>query len=79
MFDEETFITEGDIEANFGNESVKPTISFVVEDDGKTLVLNFTGVLYESDDTVNWTEVKGAESPFKVDITQGKKFYRCAQ
>ena len=73
-FDEETFTTEGDTEANFG---VEPTISYVV--DGKTLVLNFTGTLYESEDTVNWTEVEGAESPFRVDISQGKRFYRCVK
>ena len=74
MFDEETFTIEGDTEANFGTE---PTISYVV--DGKTLILNFTGTLYESEDTVNWTEVEGAQSPFIVDTTKGKKFYRCAQ
>ena len=73
-FDEETQATSGDTEANFGGS---PIINYVV--DGKTLILNFTGTLYESEDTVNWTEVEGAQSPFRVDISQGKKFYRCAQ
>ena len=71
MFDEETFTIEGDTEAVF-----RPVIHFILEDGGKTLVLDFVGTLYESEDTVNWTEVEGAESPFKVDVTQGKKFYR---
>ena len=74
MFDEETFTIEGNTEAVF-----RPVIHFILEDGGKTLVLNFVGTLYESEDTVNWTEVEGAESPFIVDTSKGKKFYRCAQ
>ena len=53
--------------------------NFVVEDDGETLVLDFEGILYESDDAVNWRIVEGANAPFKVDITRGKKFYRCVK
>lgn len=79
MFDEETFTTEGDTEANFGAEPVKPDISFVVEGDGTSLVLEFVGTLYESDDAVNWRVVEGARAPFTVNITKGKKFYRCAK
>ncbi len=71
MLDEETFTIEGDIEAIFG-----PAINFVVEDDGETLVLDFEGILYESDDAVNWRIVEGAKAPFKVDTSHGKKFYR---
>ena len=74
MFDEETFTIEGDTEAIF-----RPVVHFVMEDDGKTLILNFTGTLYENEDTVTWTEVEGAESPFIVDTTKGKKFYRCVK
>ncbi|MBO4715661.1 MAG: SUMF1/EgtB/PvdO family nonheme iron enzyme, partial [Verrucomicrobia bacterium] len=56
-----------------------PTISFVVEGDGTSLILNFVGTLYESDDAVNWRVVEGAKAPFTVDTSKGKKFYRCAQ
>ena len=79
MFDEETFTIEGDTEANFGTEPVQPAINFVVEDDGETLVLDFEGILYESDDAINWRIVEGAKAPFKVDTSKGKKFYRCVQ
>ncbi|MBO4715966.1 MAG: SUMF1/EgtB/PvdO family nonheme iron enzyme [Verrucomicrobia bacterium] len=71
MFDEETFTTEGDTEAIFG-----PAINFVVEDDGETLILDFEGILYESDDAINWRVIEGAKAPFKVDTSKGKKFYR---
>ena len=73
-FDEETQATGGDVEADFRDN---PAITYVVE--GETLILNFTGTLYESDDAVNWRVVEGAQSPFRVDITKDKKFYRCAQ
>ena len=55
----------------------KPSISFEVKDG--QLVLNFTGTLHESDDAVNWKIVEGAKTPFTVNATHGKKFYRCAQ
>ena len=71
MLDEETFTIEGDSEAIFG-----PAINFVVEDDGETLVLDFEGILYESDDAINWRIVEGAKPPFTVDTSKGKKFYR---
>lgn len=58
---------------------VNPTISFEVEGDGTSLVLDFVGTLYESDDAVNWRVVEGAKSPFTVDITKSKKFYYCVQ
>ena len=57
----------------------EPVIRFELEGDGESLVLDFVGTLYESDDAVNWYPVEGAKAPFKVDITHGKKFYRCAQ
>ena len=60
-------------------DGTKPTINFVVEGDGTSLILNFVGTLYESDDAVNWRIVEGAKAPFKVDTSKGKKFYRCAQ
>ena len=71
MLDEETFTIEGDSEAIFS-----PAINFVVEDDGETLVLDFEGILYESDDAINWRIVEGAKPPFTVDTSKGKKFYR---
>ena len=57
----------------------KPVIRFELEGDGESLVLNFAGTLYESDDAVNWHLVEGAKAPFKVHTSKGKKFYRCAQ
>ncbi len=57
----------------------KPVIRFELEGDGESLVLNFAGTLYESDDAVNWHPVEGAKAPFKVYTSKGKKFYRCAQ
>jgi formylglycine-generating enzyme required for sulfatase activity len=60
------------------SSGTKPAIDFVVVEDGE-MVLDFVGILYESDDAVNWKPVEGAKAPFKVDTTQGKKFYRCVQ
>ncbi|MBR5978131.1 MAG: leucine-rich repeat domain-containing protein [Verrucomicrobia bacterium] len=57
----------------------EPVIRFELEGDGESLVLNFAGTLYESDDAVNWHLVEGAKAPFKVYTSKGKKFYRCAQ
>ncbi len=57
----------------------EPVIRFELEGDGESLVLNFAGTLYESDDAVNWHLVEGAKAPFKVHTSKGKKFYRCAQ
>ena len=57
----------------------EPVIRFELEGDGESLVLNFAGTLYESDDAVNWHPVEGAKAPFKVYTSKGKKFYRCAQ
>ena len=57
----------------------EPVIHFELEGDGTSLVLDFVGTLYESDDAVNWKPVEDAKPPFSVNITKGKKFYRCAQ
>ena len=70
---------EGENSVTVTNTEEAPELSFILSDDGMTLILEFTGMLYESEDTVNWTEVEEARSPYSVDITQGKKFYRCAQ
>ena len=50
------------------------TISCKAE--GNVLVINYTGTLYQSSDTVNWTEVAGAASPYKVTMSEHKLFFR---
>jgi len=70
-FDEETQATSGDVEADFRDN---PAITYVLK--GETLILSFTGTLYESDDAINWRIVEGAKPPFTVDTSKGKKFYR---
>ena len=50
------------------------TISCKAE--GNVLIINYTGTLYQSTDTVNWTEVAGATSPYKVTMSEHKLFFR---
>ena len=50
------------------------TISCKAE--GNVLVINYTGTLYQSTDTVNWTEVAGATSPYKVTMGEKMIFFR---
>ena len=50
------------------------TISCKAE--GNVLVINYTGTLYQSTDTVNWTEVAGATSPYKVTMGEKMLFFR---
>jgi len=50
------------------------TISCKTE--GNVLVINYTGTLYQSSDTVNWTEVAGATSPYKVTMGEKMIFFR---
>lgn len=40
------------------------------------LTLTFTGTLYQSTDTVNWTKVESAVSPYQVKIEKEKLFFR---
>lgn len=47
--------------------------------DNGILTLSFTGILEESDDTVNWIPVQEAITPYIVDINKEKKFYRAVQ
>ena len=52
-----------------------PKIEYTLTTEGE-LSLTFTGVLYESDDAVNWKRVEGAVSPFKVEMLDKQKFYK---
>ena len=75
MFDEDIYPIEGEDEVEF---TAGPLIQYDLEPNN-TLVLYFTGILYESEDMVNWMPVENAKSIYVVDISKGKKFYRCAQ
>jgi len=50
-----------------------PTLSYEMEGGG--LVLTYTGTLLQSDDAVNWTEVKSASSPYFVRTGDEKRFF----
>ncbi|MBR5691436.1 MAG: immunoglobulin domain-containing protein, partial [Verrucomicrobia bacterium] len=54
----------------------EPTLTFLWENG--VLILNFTGVLYESEDLENWTIIPDAHEVYKVELTTGKrqKYYR---
>ncbi|MBO7107636.1 MAG: hypothetical protein J6W73_05340 [Verrucomicrobia bacterium] len=61
-------------------KEVLPPLSFEMLSDGSGMVLTYTkGTLYESDDTVTWTLVENAESPFVMKFTEKMKFYRLEQ
>jgi len=61
-------------------KEVLPPIGFEMLSDGSGMVLTYTkGTLYESDDTVTWTLVENAESPFVMKFTEKMKFYRLEQ
>jgi hypothetical protein len=56
-------------------EQAKPVVSFKVE--GNSLILTFTGNLYESEDMLSWTLIEGAKLNHTVDISSSKnKYYR---
>ncbi|MBO6004266.1 MAG: SUMF1/EgtB/PvdO family nonheme iron enzyme, partial [Verrucomicrobia bacterium] len=55
-------------------EEEPPTISCKAE--GNELVINYTGTLYQSIDTVNWTEVANASSPYRVAMSEKMLFFR---
>lgn len=46
--------------------------------EGDSLVLNFTGVLYESLDLKTWTKVEGVSGSFVLDPNLGTRYYRTA-
>jgi hypothetical protein len=46
--------------------------------EGDSLVLNFTGVLYESLDLKTWTKVEGISGSFVLDPNLGTRYYRTA-
>jgi len=71
-FNEEIINITGECEAAFGAK-----LAYELEDN--VMVLNFTGTLYESEDGINWIPVEGATSPYRIDISQGSKFYRSVQ
>ena len=75
MFDEEICPIEGIDEVEF---TAGPLIRYNLQPNNK-LILYFTGTLYESEDMVNWNVVEDEMSFFIVDISKGKKFYRCVK
>lgn len=46
--------------------------------EGESLVLNFTGVLYESPDLKTWTKVEGVSGSFVLNPGLGARYYRTA-
>ncbi len=55
----------------------QPVVSFKIE--GNSLLLTFTGNLYESEDMLSWTLIEGAKLNHTVDISSSKnKYYRSA-
>ncbi len=46
--------------------------------EGDSLVLNFTGVLYESPDLKTWTKVEGVSGSFVLNPGLGTRYYRTA-
>jgi len=52
-----------------------PTLSIARE--GNQIILTFTGTLQQADNVTGpYTDVAGATSPYRVNITPGAKFYR---
>ena len=52
--------------------------SITCETDGTNLIVSYTGTLYQSEDSVNWTEVPNATSPYQVKI-RNKKLFFCSK
>jgi formylglycine-generating enzyme required for sulfatase activity len=57
-------------------QAAEPSIS--CETDGTNLIITYTGTLLQSTDTISWTEVASASSPYKVKISDKKLFF-CSQ
>ena len=57
-------------------QATEPVLSYEVT--GNELVLTCSGILYQSEDAVNWTEVKSASCPYKVSLSARQIFF-CSQ
>ena len=57
-------------------QAAEPTIN--CKTDGNDLIVTYTGILCQSEDAVNWTEVASASSPYQVKIGNKKLFF-CAK
>ena len=53
-----------------------PALSYEVT--GNNLILTYTGTLLRSSDSVTWTEVQSATSPYKIALSDKKLFF-CAK
>ena len=58
------------------NAQSEEPAAITYEIEGNEIVINYTGILYQSTDTVNWTEVAGATSPYKVAMGEKMLFFR---
>ena len=59
-------------------EEETPEISYSIDEEKGTMILRFTGDLYESEDGKTWTLVEGAKDTYTVDIKQGMMKLYCA-
>ena len=57
-------------------QATEPILSYEVT--GNELILNYSGILYQSKDAVNWAEVKSASSPYIVTLDDRQLFF-CSQ
>ena len=58
------------------NDQSEEPAAITYEIEGNEIVINYTGILYQSTDTVNWTEVAGATNPYKVAMGEKMLFFR---
>ncbi|MBR6461217.1 MAG: hypothetical protein IKS95_05260, partial [Verrucomicrobia bacterium] len=57
-------------------QAAAPTLNYEIN--GNNLVITYTGMLLQSADAVNWTEVASATSPYKIALSDKKLFF-CAK
>ncbi|MBQ7590715.1 MAG: formylglycine-generating enzyme family protein [Verrucomicrobia bacterium] len=57
-------------------QTAAPALSYEVT--GNNLILTYTGTLLRSSDSVTWTEVQSATSPYKIALSDKKLFF-CAK
>ncbi len=62
--------------ATIGTQAEEPILTYKLT--GNDLILIYSGTLYQSEDAVNWTEVKSASSPYKVSYSARQIFF-CSQ
>ena len=62
---------------NPGDHPVAAELSYSFKNN--VLTLTFTGTLQESSDCKEWTTVSEVQSPYSVDTSKNKKFYRSVQ